>query len=146
MNATNSSDPIFDGRWLEPGVHVTTIVGGDYRSKRDEIDSTAYLRAQAILVNTRAQVEQDRQGNLYELLQDGRLRREQLHELGEVVSGNVRARRSAVDITLFKNNHGMGIQFAASARLVYEQARKEGVGTELPDELFHTKREGVWSP
>ena len=144
--ATNSSDPIFDGRWLEPGMHVTTIVGGDYRSKRDEIDSTAYLRAQAILVNTRTQVEQDRQGNLYELLQDGRLGWEQLHELGEVVCGKVRARRSAEDITLFKNNHGMGIQFAASARLVYEQARKEGVGAELPAELFLTKREGVWSP
>ncbi|MCH8267285.1 MAG: ornithine cyclodeaminase family protein [Acidobacteria bacterium] len=144
--ATNSSDPVFDGRWLEPGMHVTTIVGGDYRSKRDEIDSETYLRTQTIIVNTRNQVEQDHQGNLYELLQDGRLRWDQLHELGEVVTGKVRARNSAEDITLFKNNHGMGIQFAASARLLYEQARKEGVGTELPDELFHTKREGVWSP
>ena len=144
--ATNSSDPIFDGGLLEPGMHVTTIVGGDYRSKRDEIDPATYLRARTIIVNTRVQVEQDRQGNLYELVQNGRLRWEQLQELGEVVTGKARPRHSPDDITLFKNNHGMGIQFAASARLLYEEARKQGVGTPLPSELFLTKREGVWSP
>ena len=144
--ATNASDPLFDGRLLQPGMHVTTIVGGDYRSKRDEVDPTTYLRAQTILVNTRTQVEQDRQGHLYELLQEGRLRWEQLQELAEVVTGKARPRQSPEDITLFKNNHGMGIQFAASARLLYEEALKKGVGTPLPSELFLTKREGVWSP
>lgn len=144
--STNSSDPIFDGCLLQPGQHVTTIVGGDYRSKRDEIDSSTYSRVRSIIVCTRTQVEQDRQGNLYEMIQDGRLRWEQLHELGEVVTGKARPRQSPDDITLFKNNHGMGIQFAASARLIYEEALKQGAGTQLPSELFHTKREGVWSP
>ena len=144
--STNSSDPIFDGGLLQPGTHLTTIVGGDYRSKRDEMDATAYLRARAILVCTRTQVEQDRQGNLYELIQEGRLRWEQLHELGEVVTGKARPRNAPEDITFFKNNHGMGIQFAASARLLYEEALKQRVGTQLPSELFLTKREGVWSP
>lgn len=144
--ATNSSDPVFDGRLLRPGMHVTTIVGGDYRHKRDEIDVTTYLRAHTILVNTREQVEQDRQGNLYELLADARLRWEKLHELGEAVTGRVQPRTSPDDITLFKNNTGMGIQFAASARLLYDEARKQGAGTELPSELFVTRREGVWSP
>ncbi len=144
--STNSSDPIFDGKLLEPGMHVTTIVGGDYRSKRDEVDHTVYLRARSILVNTRVQVEQDRQGNLYEMIEDGRLRWDQLLEVGEVVTGKAKPRQSREDITLFKNNTGMGIQFAASARLLYDEARRQGVGTELPSELFTTKREGVWSP
>jgi ornithine cyclodeaminase/alanine dehydrogenase-like protein (mu-crystallin family) len=144
--STNSSDPIFDGGLIQPGTHVTTIVGGDYRSKRDEVDQTVYLRARSILVNTREQVKQDRQGNLYEMLESGRLRWDQLHEVGEVVAGEARPRESPEDITLFKNNHGMGIQFAASARLLYDEARRQGVGTELPSELFTTKREGVWSP
>ena len=144
--STNSSDPIFDGKLLQPGMHVTTIVGGDYRSKRDEVDQTVYLRARSILVNTRVQVEQDRQGNLHTMIEDGRLRWEQLHEVGEVVTGKAKPRQSPDDITLFKNNTGMGIQFAASARLLYDEARRQGVGTELPPELFTTKREGVWSP
>jgi len=144
--ATNSSDPIFDGQLLQPGMHVSTIVGGDYRSKRDEVDRTAYLRARSILVNTRFQVEQDRQGNLYELVQEGFLKWEQLQELSDVITGKVQPRQSAQDLTLFKNNHGMGIQFAASARLIYEEAKRKGVGTQLPSELFLTKREEVWSP
>jgi ornithine cyclodeaminase/alanine dehydrogenase-like protein (mu-crystallin family) len=144
--STNSSDPLFDGHLLQPGTHLTTIVGGDYRSKRDEIDREAYLRARSILVNTRVQVEQDRQGNLYELLQEGLLQWERLPELSEVVIGKVHPRQSASDITLFKNNHGMGIQFAASARLLYEEAKSQGAGTQLPSELFLTRREGVWSP
>lgn len=144
--STNSSDPLFDGRILAPGTHLTTIVGGDYRSKRDEIDAQTYLRTRSIIVNTREQVQQDRQGNLYELLRDGKLQWEQLHELGEVVTGKAKMRQSAQDITLFKNNHGMGIQFAASGRLLYEAAREQGIGTQLPSELFLTKREGHWSP
>ena len=144
--STNSSDPIFDGRLLRPGMHVTTIVGGDYRSKRDEVDQTVYLRARSILVNTREQVKQDRQGNLHELLEAGHLRWDQLQELGEVVTGKTQPRAAPEDITLFKNNHGMGIQFAASARLIYEEARRQGAGTQLPSELFTTRREGVWSP
>jgi len=144
--STNSSDPIIEGHLLEPGTHLTTIVGGDFRSKRDEIDAQTYLRAQSILVNTCQQVEQDRQGNLYELLTQGQLRWEQLHELGEVVAKKIPLRLSPQDITLFKNNHGMGIQFAASARLLYEAACEQGVGTEIPSELFTTKRQGHWSP
>ena len=144
--STNSSDPIFDGKLIQPGMHVTTIVGGDYRSKRDEVDPTVYLRSRSILVNTREQVRQDRQGNLHEMLEDGRLQWEQLYEVGEVVTGKAQPRQAPDDITLFKNNHGMGIQFAASARLLYDEARRQGIGTELPSELFTTKREGVWSP
>jgi ornithine cyclodeaminase/alanine dehydrogenase-like protein (mu-crystallin family) len=143
---TNSSDPIFNGHLIQPGMHVSTVVGGDYRAKRDEIDPAAYEKAQSILVNTREQVRQDRQGNLFELLEAGKLRWEQLMELGEVVAGKVAPRRSPSEVTLFKNNHGLGIQFAASARLIYEEARKQAVGTELPSELFRTSRQGVWSP
>ena len=41
----------------------------------------------------------------------------------------------------------MGIQFAATARLIYETARAKGVGTELPSDLFMTKRAGkLYSP
>ncbi len=35
---------------------------------------------------------------------------------------------------------GRGIQFAATARKIYETARARGIGTELPSDLFVTKR------
>jgi len=34
----------------------------------------------------------------------------------------------------------MGIQFAEAARKIYEKARQKGIGTELPLELFMTRR------
>ena len=34
----------------------------------------------------------------------------------------------------------MGIQFAVTARKMYDKAREKGIGTELPLELFMTKR------
>ncbi len=68
-------------------------------------------------------------------------------ELGELVTGKCRGRKDEKEITLFKNNTGMGIQFAATARKVYEKAREKGIGTELPLELFMTQRgEKVYSP
>jgi hypothetical protein len=41
----------------------------------------------------------------------------------------------------------MGIQFAATARKMYEKAKEKGIGVELPLDLFMTKRgEKLYSP
>ena len=62
--------------------------------------------------------------------------------MGELLTGQCRGRESDDEIIVFKNNTGMGIQFAATARILYEAARKKGIGTELPSELFVTDRKG----
>ena len=145
--ATNSNEPVFDSTWLEPGTHVTTVVGGFYDLFRDEVDRNAYLRSQVIAVSTFDQVTFERQGFIYQFLEEGAVRREQIQELAEMAAGRKPGRRSPADITLFKNNHVAGIQIAAMARLVYEAARKKGIGHELSTELFVTRRgDGTWAP
>lgn len=57
-------------------------------------------------------------------------------DLGELVTGRTRGRKSDSDITLFLNSTGVGAQFTAIAHLIYEGARATGLGTEIPGELF----------
>ena len=145
--ATNTVEPVVVGRWLEEGAHVNSIVGGDGYLPRRELDDEAIKRAGLIVVGYKAQIFLDRQAEFAERIERGMVKPDDLHELGELLTGRCRGRKSKKEITLFKNNTGMGIQFAATARKIYEKARQKGIGTELPLELFMTRRGGkAYSP
>jgi alanine dehydrogenase len=145
--ATNTVDPVIDGHWLEEGTHVNSIVGGDGYLPRRELDDETIRRAALIVVGYKPQILIDRQAEFADRLDRGLVKVEDLHELGELVTGKCRGRHDDKEITLFKNNTGMGIQFAATARLVYEKAKAKGIGVELPLELFMTRRGGkAYSP
>jgi len=138
--ATNTVDPVIEGDWLEEGCHVTSIVGGDGFLPRKELDDEVIRRAGLIVVGYKKQIFLDRQAEFADRLDRGLVRPEELHELGELLMGQCRGRKDKQEITLFKNNTGMGIQFAATARVIYEAARAQGIGKELPSELFVTQR------
>jgi ornithine cyclodeaminase/alanine dehydrogenase-like protein (mu-crystallin family) len=145
--ATNTVNPVVEGRWLEEGAHVNSIVGGDRFLPRRELDDEVIRRAGLIIVGYKPQIFFDRQAEFADRLDRGLVKAEDLHELSELLTGKCRGRKDENEITLFKNNTGMGIQFAATARKVYEKARQKGVGTELPLELFMTRRgDRVYSP
>jgi ornithine cyclodeaminase/alanine dehydrogenase-like protein (mu-crystallin family) len=138
---------VFEGAWLEPGQHVTSIVGsnvglvegGFTPRKRREIDDTTLRRADRLVVASRAQVFQDQQGDLYDPLQQGVFADDQLHEIGDVLVGRVPGRSSAAQITLYKNNAGQGIADVAIGARVYARARERGLGLELPQGLWKTR-------
>jgi ornithine cyclodeaminase/alanine dehydrogenase-like protein (mu-crystallin family) len=145
--ATNTVEPVIEGRWLEEGAHVNSIVGGDGYLKRRELDDETIRRAGLIVVGYKPQIFIDHQAEIADRLDRGIIKSEDLHELGELVTGKCRGRKDEKEITLFKNNTGMGIQFAATARLVYEKAKEKGIGAELPLELFMTRRgDKAYSP
>jgi ornithine cyclodeaminase/alanine dehydrogenase-like protein (mu-crystallin family) len=145
--ATNTVDPVVQGRWLEEGMHVTSLVGGDGFLPRKELDDEAITRASLIVVGYKPQIFIDKQAEFHDRLERGIVKAEDLHELGELVNGKCRGRRDDQEITFFKNNTGMGIQFAATARKMYEKAKEKGIGTELPLDLFMTRRgDKAYSP
>jgi alanine dehydrogenase len=145
--ATNTVDPVILGKWVEPGMHLNSIVGGDGFLPRKELDDEAVLKANLIVVGYKAQIFLDKQAEFHDRLERGLVKSEDLHELGELVNGNCRGRQSAQEITFFKNNTGMGIQFAVTARKMYDKAKEKGIGTELPLELFMTQRgDKLFSP
>lgn len=136
---TNTSRPIIDGLWLAPGAHVISIVSGDDKTRRREIDDETVRRAALVVAHSKEAAQTQQQGDLWDPVQAGILRWEDIHDLSEVVAGAAPGRRRREDITLFKNNIGMGLQFAAVAPQVYERARAARIGRELPAEWFLEK-------
>lgn len=145
--ATNTVEPVVQGRWLDQGMHVTSLVGGDSFLPRKELDDEVIRRADLIVVGYKAQIFIDKQAEFHDRIERGIVKGDDLHELGELLNGKCRGRKDDREITLFKNNTGMGIQFAATARKMYEKAREKGIGTELPLDLFMTRRgDKAYSP
>ena len=139
LTATNSNVPVFDGAWLAPGTHVTSIMGGNVglvkagvaAAKRRELDDTTIERSDVIVVNSLEQAIQDEQGDLYDPVQAGILTWEKVGELGALLNGQTAGRTRAGEITLFKNNAGQGIADVAIATLVFKLAREKGLGIEF---------------
>jgi ornithine cyclodeaminase/alanine dehydrogenase-like protein (mu-crystallin family) len=57
-------------------------------------------------------------------------------ELKDVLSGKAAGRQSAKEITCFNNNIGLGIQFAAIGKAVFDEAKSKGLGREIPTDWF----------
>jgi ornithine cyclodeaminase/alanine dehydrogenase-like protein (mu-crystallin family) len=141
LTATNSSVPVFDGNWLEPGVHVTTIVGsnvglvkgGFTKAKRREIDDATVARSHVLAIASVQQAVQDEQGDIFDPVERGIIRWEQLIEIGEILAGKKEGRTSPEQITLFKNNAGQGVADVALGALVLRKVREKGKGYVLVD-------------
>ena len=135
--ATSSNEPVFDGAWLEPGTHVNTMIGSDYFLPRRETDDTTVFRSDIIVVNSKESVRLDKQPELYPHLRRGTLDWNDIYEIGDLlVKRNLHGRSTSKQITYHNNNVGMGIQFAALGRLIYEKAKERKLGTEVSSELF----------
>ena len=126
--ATDSATPVIDGEWIGPGVHMNAM--GANRLGSRELDVEAIRRCTFIAADS---VEQARMeaGDLVQPSAGGLLDWSDVHELGEVVCGKIKGRRRAKDVTLFKSL-GLALEDVAVGALVYERAKKEGLGTEVP--------------
>ncbi|HEX5607791.1 MAG TPA: ornithine cyclodeaminase family protein [Candidatus Binatia bacterium] len=139
LTATNASVPVFDGNWLEPGQHVTTIVGsnvglvkgGFAAAKRREIDDTTLARSHVHGIVSVQQAIQDEQADIYDPVNRGVIRWEQLIEIGEILAGNKEGRTKAEQITFYKNNAGQGVADVALGAAVLEKIRVKHSGVQL---------------
>jgi alanine dehydrogenase len=138
MCATNSIDHIFFERWVEPGMHVTSI-------KRPEIEVKAIKRADRVVIhwNEPSPIHVAAKGVVIEEKVEGRgwqvaeeIDFKTLPTLPELIVGRVAGRKSDDDATCFINNIGLGYQFAAAGSVVYRKAKASGLGHDLPTDWF----------
>jgi alanine dehydrogenase len=134
--ATNASAPIIDGRWLAAGAHVVSIVSGDDRQQRRELDDETLRRASVVIAHSRKVARDQNQGGLCEPIARGILKWENVHDLSELIAGAAPRRTGSDQITVFKNNVGLGLQFAAVAGRVYELALSRKIGRAIPAKWF----------
>lgn len=139
LTATNASVPVFDGNWLEPGQHVTTIVGsnvglvkgGFAAAKRREIDDATLARSHVHGIVSIQQAVQDEQADIYDPVARGVIKWEQLIEIGEILAGRKEGRTRGEQITFFKNNAGQGVADVALGAAVLEEVKKRNLGLTL---------------
>src|SRR3954471_2631147 len=84
--ATNAKLPVLMGEWLEPGQMVVTICNSDVLDTRSEGDEAVFGRASDIIVNDWESVIANRQVELLGPIEKGLVKREHVHELGDVVA------------------------------------------------------------
>jgi ornithine cyclodeaminase/alanine dehydrogenase-like protein (mu-crystallin family) len=120
---TDAREPIIRREWLEPGVHVSAT-GGTFGP---EVDAET-IKAGHVFVEWRGAVTSAPPAGAHEL--QG-MDAEGVTEIGEVLLGKKPGRRSREEITVYKST-GLAVEDAATARLVYDRAREQGVGVKLP--------------
>lgn len=125
---TTAAQPLFEAEWLEDGTHINAA--GSNALIRQELSEAAIRRCDLVTVDS-VPTALAEAGDLFPVLEKGRLHARQLVELGEVIIGRHGGRSSAGQVTLFESQ-GMAIQDLAVAARVVALARQQGLGNEIP--------------
>ncbi|MBM2810049.1 MAG: Ornithine cyclodeaminase [Chloroflexi bacterium] len=138
--ATNTLEPVIRPEWIRPGVHLSVI-------KVQEVDAETIEESDRVLFHTRAMIKEQiyRPGaerNPIKQAEEGWWTApdapfwSRLADLSDVASGHATGRQRDDEATLFVNNVGLGLQFAAVGARVYEAVRDQRLGHEVPTEWF----------
>jgi ornithine cyclodeaminase/alanine dehydrogenase-like protein (mu-crystallin family) len=139
-STTNSTRPVVHGDWLVPGQLVITIGNTDAAGFRSEVDETVFARASDIVVNHWPTVVADNQVELLGAIEDGRVDRARVHELGDILAGRASVTSRPGDIVYYKSNTGLAMQFAAAGAIVYRKVLAAGTDLRIPPEWLASER------
>jgi ornithine cyclodeaminase/alanine dehydrogenase-like protein (mu-crystallin family) len=115
VTATTSRDPVLRGEWLSPGALVLAIGANEPDAR--ELDNVVLERATFVCTDSREQARLEA-GDLIEPVDRGVLDWLEVHELQDVVAGELSGRAADDDIVVFKSNGLAAWDLAAAARVL----------------------------
>jgi alanine dehydrogenase len=128
ITITNSSEPVLRANWLKSGVHLN--VAGANAASRREVDAETVLRSTVRATDHLAQAQVEA-GEYRDLVAAGRLKWQDIVELGDILTEKVPGRRGPADITLYKSL-GIALEDIAFADLIVHRAIERGLGKPMP--------------
>jgi len=139
--ATNSHGPVVKGDWLEPGMHVTSIIATEYDDsaweKSDLVifssPSSGYSAHNLENLKTSLPTNEDQRQTEERRNQ---LFQHKIHLLSDLLVKKAPARSADSEITMMHKGWGLGIEFAAVGKLIYDRAREANIGKKIPGEWF----------
>jgi alanine dehydrogenase len=127
VTVTTSRDPVLRGEWLRPGALVCAVGANNGTSR--ELDNVVVERATFVCCDWKEQARVE-SADLIEPIEQRVLDWLEVHELHEVVSGELPGRQSLEDIVLFKSN-GIAAWDVAAAAATVRRAFEQKRGIEL---------------
>jgi len=115
VTVTPSRKAYLKNEWIAKGTHINAF-GADSHGKQ-ELEAQVYKKSKLFVDKLEVSLEKElyKKGDIY-------------GELGDVITGKKKGRENPTEVTIFDST-GLGIQDAAAAAIVYEKAKKAGIGT-----------------
>ena len=146
---TSTNEPVFHNEWLEPGMHVTNLTSADIEPSLPRDVDVAIRAGEATpkLAAKTAEAFPARAGFLGYVAGNAQERNLVprldlprdvigMPSLVDVIAGRAKGRTEHRQTSFFLNVGAIGAQFEGVAAAVYEKAKKQGLGREIPTEWF----------
>jgi ornithine cyclodeaminase/alanine dehydrogenase-like protein (mu-crystallin family) len=125
VTATSAAEPILERGWLRDGVHINAV-GSSIPTTR-ELDTETMVDATLFVDRRESTVNEA--GDFLFPQREGAIDPDHIRaEIGELVLGTARGRRSPSEITVFKSL-GLAVEDLAAAEHVLGRAEAENAGT-----------------
>src|SRR3954467_11003459 len=146
---TSTNEPVFFNNWLEPGMHVTNLTSSEIEPNLPRIVDVAMRAGEATprLEKLPPEVDYFRAGFLGYVAGQPEERATVpkltlppdiigMPRLVDLIAGKERGRTDNKQTSFFLNVGAIGAQFEGVAAAVYNKAKAQGLGIEIPTDYF----------
>ena len=125
ITVTPSSKPVFDGTKVKAGATLSCV--GTYEPHKHEMDPEILKRASKIICDSKEAALAET-GDLLIPISDGIITENDIQgSLGDVINGTIKGRENDDEIIVFETV-GVAAQDLVAAKIIYDKAKKAGIG------------------